>query len=87
VKRAIFGPQIQKTSRVIGLNGTVEPPNYFKNIVKNQKYNILTFVPVVLINQFKFFFNLFFLLIAVSQFIPALKVGKRKKMNYKSAFY
>lgn len=47
-----------------------------KNIVKNQKYNIFTFVPVVLFNQFKFFFNFFYLMIALSQFIPALKVGK-----------
>ena len=29
----------------------------------------------MLINQFKFFFNLFFLLIALTQFIPYLKVG------------
>ena len=32
-------------------------------------------IPVVLFNQFRFFSNLFFLLIAVSQFFPALKVG------------
>ncbi len=30
---------------------------------------------LVLFNQFKFFFNLFFLLIALSQFVPVLKVG------------
>ena len=30
---------------------------------------------MVLFNQFKFFFNLFFLLICLSQFIPQLKVG------------
>jgi phospholipid-translocating ATPase len=35
----------------------------------------VTFIPVVLFNQFKFFFNLFFLLICLSQFIPPLKVG------------
>jgi len=46
-----------------------------KNIVKNQKYNVFTFIPVVIFNQFKFFFNLFYLLIALSQFVPALKVG------------
>ena len=32
-------------------------------------------VPVVLFNQFKFFSNLFFLLITISQFFPPLKVG------------
>lgn len=32
-------------------------------------------MPKVLFNQFKFFYNLFFLLISLSQFIPPLKVG------------
>ena len=45
------------------------------NKLNNNKYNLLTFVPVVLFNQFKFFYNLFFLLISLSQFVPALKVG------------
>ncbi|KAF9228134.1 phospholipid-translocating P-type ATPase [Gyrodon lividus] len=45
------------------------------NIVRNQKYNIFTFFPVVLYEQFKFFFNLYFLLVALSQFVPALKIG------------
>jgi len=29
----------------------------------------------VFYEQFKFFFNLYFLLVALSQFIPALKIG------------
>ncbi|KAH7882069.1 hypothetical protein F5I97DRAFT_1989102 [Phlebopus sp. FC_14] len=45
------------------------------NIVRNQKYNIFTFFPLVIYEQFKFFFNLYFLLVALSQFIPALKIG------------
>jgi len=45
------------------------------NKIDNTKYNLLTFVPVVLFHQFKFFFNLFFLLICLSQLIPSLKVG------------
>ncbi len=49
--------------------------NYSKNIVRNQRYNLLTFVPVVVYNQFKFFFNFFFLLTSISQFFPPLKVG------------
>ena len=32
-------------------------------------------MPVVLYNQFKFFYNAFFLIIALSQFYPPLKVG------------
>ncbi|KAJ3184441.1 putative aminophospholipid-translocase [Gaertneriomyces sp. JEL0708] len=45
------------------------------NVIKNQKYNIATFLPIVLYEQFKFFFNLYFLLVALSQFVPALKIG------------
>ncbi|KZS95466.1 phospholipid-translocating P-type ATPase [Sistotremastrum niveocremeum HHB9708] len=45
------------------------------NVARNQKYNVFTFLPLVLYEQFKFFFNLYFLLVALSQFIPALKIG------------
>lgn len=48
---------------------------YAANVVRNQKYNVVTFLPKVLYEQFKFFFNLYFLLVALSQFIPALKIG------------
>ena len=43
------------------------------NSVRNQKYNAFTFLPIVFYEQFKFFFNLYFLLVALSQFVPALK--------------
>jgi phospholipid-translocating ATPase len=46
------------------------------NIVRNQKYNAFTFLPIVFYEQFKFFFNLYFLLVALSQFVPALKIGE-----------
>uniref|UniRef100_H3CBZ1 P-type ATPase N-terminal domain-containing protein n=1 Tax=Tetraodon nigroviridis TaxID=99883 RepID=H3CBZ1_TETNG len=49
---------------------------YPKNSIKNQKYNMFTFVPgVVLYQQFKFFLNLYFLVVACSQFVPSLKIG------------
>ncbi|KOS15832.1 aminophospholipid-transporting p-type atpase [Malassezia pachydermatis] len=59
---------------------TLEEPDhaqsrYPPNVVRNQKYNLATFLPLVLYEQFKFFFNLYFLLVALSQFIPALKIG------------
>ena len=75
LKRIFFGPSIAKLSRQIFLNGTVIPENYFKNVVKNQKYTIITFVPLVLFNQFKYFYNFFFLLIALSQLYEPLRVG------------
>uniref|UniRef100_A0A3P9PK23 Phospholipid-transporting ATPase n=1 Tax=Poecilia reticulata TaxID=8081 RepID=A0A3P9PK23_POERE len=46
-----------------------------KNGIKNQKYNVLTFVPGVLFQQFKFFLNLYFLVVSCSQLVPALKIG------------
>ncbi|XP_054984045.1 probable phospholipid-transporting ATPase IIB isoform X2 [Sorex araneus] len=46
-----------------------------RNFIKNQKYNVLTFIPGVLYEQFKFFLNLYFLVVSCSQFVPALKIG------------
>jgi phospholipid-translocating ATPase len=46
-----------------------------RNVVRNQKYRAATFVMQVLYEQFRFFFNLYFLGVALSQFIPALQVG------------
>ncbi|TIA93573.1 hypothetical protein E3P99_00049 [Wallemia hederae] len=60
--------------RKIPFNATSKsrhPPN----TIKNQKYNIFSFIPFILYQQFKFFFNLYFLLVALSQFIPPLKIG------------
>ncbi|XP_074060175.1 putative phospholipid-transporting ATPase IIB isoform X3 [Macrotis lagotis] len=48
---------------------------YPRNSIKNQKYNIFTFIPGVLYEQFKFFLNLYFLVVSCSQFVPALKIG------------
>lgn len=45
------------------------------NSISNAKYNAVTFLPVILYEQFKFFFNLYFLLVAFSQAIPALRIG------------
>uniref|UniRef100_A0A674IQ09 Phospholipid-transporting ATPase n=1 Tax=Terrapene triunguis TaxID=2587831 RepID=A0A674IQ09_9SAUR len=48
---------------------------YPRNAIKNQKYNFFTFIPGVLYEQFKFFLNLYFLVVSCSQFVPALKIG------------
>nr|CAD2203864.1 unnamed protein product [Meloidogyne enterolobii] len=45
------------------------------NVICNRKYNIFTFVPMVLFQQFKFFLNLYFLLMACSQFFPPIQIG------------
>ena len=63
--------------RTIFFNGSTLPKRtgYPANVVQNRRYNFITFIPVVLFEQFKFFFNLYFLLVALSQIIPALQVG------------
>ena len=47
----------------------------WSNREENNKYNIATFLPIVLFNQFKQFGNFFYLLMAISQMIPYFKVG------------
>lgn len=45
------------------------------NAISNAKYNPVSFIPLILYEQFKFFFNLYFLLVALSQIIPQLRIG------------
>lgn len=55
-----------------------EPRNnvtYFSNKINNQKYNILTFIPLVIANQFKMFMNQFYLMLIITQFFQILQVG------------
>ena len=73
--RRFCGCMISKEKRTINLDGSTRPRRYPTNKQNNQKYNLISLVPVVLFNQFKMFYNFFFLLIGLSQFIPALKVG------------
>ncbi|CAF1210269.1 unnamed protein product [Didymodactylos carnosus] len=48
---------------------------YPRNVIRNQKYNLLTFIPLVLFEQFRFFLNLYFLVMACTQFVPVFRVG------------
>ncbi|KAI8978614.1 hypothetical protein BDB01DRAFT_799422 [Pilobolus umbonatus] len=66
----------EEEKRQIDLNTDDKTKKKFPpNIVTNQKYNIFTFLPRVLLEQFSVFFNLYFLLVALSQLIPPLKIG------------
>ncbi|XP_066990962.2 probable phospholipid-transporting ATPase IIB isoform X2 [Anabrus simplex] len=55
--------------------GVPSPEKFPANVIRNQKYNIITFLPLVLFQQFKFFLNLYFLIMATSQFIPDIRIG------------
>ena len=65
----------ENVERKIKFTGESTPFIISPNIVRNQKYSMISLIPVVLWNQFKFFSNLFFLLIAISQAVPQLRVG------------
>ncbi len=45
------------------------------NKLNNQRYTLLSFLPIILFDQFKYFFNMFFLLVCISQFFEPLRVG------------
>ncbi|KAI1310011.1 phospholipid-translocating P-type ATPase [Xylaria venustula] len=61
-------------SRVVAV-GSAQPTRYPPNLISNAKYTAFTFLPITLYNEFSFFFNLYFLLVALSQAIPALRIG------------
>ncbi|KAK7466492.1 putative aminophospholipid-translocase [Stygiomarasmius scandens] len=76
IPKAPHSTGIKDNSRIIPFNPPPKLQSKFPpNTVRNQKYNAFTFLPIVFYEQFKFFFNLYFLLVALSQFIPALKIG------------
>lgn len=56
----------------VGISQTARFP---PNAVSNAKYTPVSFLPVTLYNEFSFFFNMYFLLVALSQAIPALRIG------------
>lgn len=61
-------------SRMVAV-GSTQLTKYPPNIVSNAKYTAFTFLPITLYNEFSFFFNMYFLLVALSQAIPALRIG------------
>jgi len=63
------------TARTVKLGNYFNTQKHPTNTVRNQKYNFITFVPLVLYQQFKFFLNLYFLVMACSQFVPELRIG------------
>lgn len=62
------------TQRSISV-GALQSSRFPANAVSNAKYTPWSFLPRTLYNEFSFFINLYFLLVALSQIIPALKLG------------
>lgn len=81
-----FGGMTSRVSRNEPENVPSKPPRevlvaqlqrskYPPNIVSNAKYTPWSFLPRTLYNEFSFFFNIYFLLVALSQIIPVLRIG------------
>ena len=62
------------SSRTVSV-GTSQTTRFPPNAVSNAKYTPVSFLPVTLYNEFSFFFNMYFLLVALSQAIPPLRIG------------
>ncbi|KAF4120809.1 phospholipid-translocating ATPase [Geosmithia morbida] len=67
-------PDDPSSSRHVAV-GSDQATKFPNNIVSNAKYTAFTFLPITLYNEFSFFFNMYFLLVALSQAIPALRIG------------
>jgi phospholipid-translocating ATPase len=55
--------------------GMRQPTRFPMNAISNSRYTLWNFLPRTLYNEFKFFINIYFLLVALSQIIPALRIG------------
>ncbi|KAF1937273.1 phospholipid-translocating P-type ATPase-like protein [Clathrospora elynae] len=62
------------TQRTISV-GQLQTSRFPANAVSNAKYTPWSFLPRTLYNEFSFFINMYFLLVALSQVIPALRLG------------
>ena len=62
------------SSRTVSV-GTAQATRFPPNAVSNAKYTPVSFLPRTLYNEFSFFFNMYFLLVALSQAIPPLRIG------------
>ncbi|PQE23125.1 phospholipid-translocating P-type ATPase protein [Rutstroemia sp. NJR-2017a WRK4] len=62
------------SSRTVAV-GATQTSRFPPNAVSNAKYTPISFLPRTLYNEFSFFFNMYFLLVALSQAIPPLRIG------------
>ncbi|BFU18901.1 phospholipid-transporting P-type ATPase, putative [Entamoeba histolytica HM-1:IMSS-B] len=72
--------------RTIIIPITKQNKKFCSNKVENNRYTYLNYIPKCLFNQFKYFYNLYFLITALSQFVPILQVGYRFTYTMPLAF-
>lgn len=66
---------MRKGDRTINNKEECQPTNYMSNKTDNRKYNIFTFLPLFLYNEYKHFSNFYFLLVAIIQLYEPFRVG------------
>lgn len=75
LKMLFCAHRVSTVERTVALTGETSPKFLAPNIIRNQRYNILTLIPCVLLTQFRFFFNVFYMGVALAQLIPQLRIG------------
>ncbi|EXJ62722.1 phospholipid-translocating ATPase [Cladophialophora yegresii CBS 114405] len=55
--------------------GQSQKKRFPTNVISNAKYTPWSFLPRTLYNEFSFFLNVYFLLVALSQILPFLRIG------------
>jgi len=73
-RRDIYGSRY----RHAGLDATGKHARYLNdgaNLVRNQRYSLITLIPCILYAQFRLFFNFFFLVLSLSQLVKMFEVG------------
>ena len=77
-QRTPCAAETEAAERVIAFDGPdreAGPGPFPRNVVTNTKFTLLTFLPLFLYGQFRYFFNLYFLVVALSQFVDVLRIG------------
>jgi phospholipid-translocating ATPase len=73
-----FTPSIEARTVALAQGGQqtmADTAKYPPNIISNHRFTAFTFLPLTLYHEFSFFFNMYFLLVALSQIVPALRIG------------
>ena len=80
--RCLFNIKSKDKYKIIRFPNQSYPYSNSSNRVDNRKTNVITFLPMLLITEFKQFLNFYFLMLCLSQFYEPLRVGKLKN-NFK----
>ncbi len=67
---------IVRSPRIIDSHAKVRPVNHTSNKINSQEYNAVNCIPLFFFNVYRDGFNLFFLIMALLQIFPSIRVCK-----------